>query len=110
MAILATAATRGEPVADAARRMSRTQAVFEPRAAMRAHLDEQYERLVGEFARRGWLAAPDPVAPERTAVLDGAARRAGLNVLQQDGPPVQASSGSRGRAVVRSSKWGLRRW
>ena len=56
MAILATAALRAEPVADAARRMSRTRAVFEPRPAMRAHLDEQYERLVGEFVRRGWLA------------------------------------------------------
>jgi sugar (pentulose or hexulose) kinase len=57
MAILATAATSGEPVADVARRMSRTHSVFEPRAAMRAHLDEQYERLVGELARRGWLPA-----------------------------------------------------
>ncbi len=57
MAILATAATRGEPVADAARRMSRTRAVFEPRAAMRAHLDEQYERFTDELRRRGWLAA-----------------------------------------------------
>ncbi|MDP1847526.1 MAG: FGGY family carbohydrate kinase [Solirubrobacteraceae bacterium] len=56
MAILAIAAIADERVADAARRMSRTQAVFEPRAAMRAHLDEQYERLVGEFLRRGWLA------------------------------------------------------
>ena len=56
MAILATAAARGERVADAARRMSRTRAVFEPRSALRAHLDEQYERLVGEFVRRGWLA------------------------------------------------------
>jgi len=60
MAILATAATRGEPVAEAARRMSRTRVVFEPRAAMRAHLDEQYERLTGELRRRGWLAAPGP--------------------------------------------------
>ena len=59
MAVLATAATGGEPVAEVARRMSRTHAVFEPRAAMRAHLDEQYERLVGELARRGWLAAGD---------------------------------------------------
>ena len=57
MAILATAATQAQPVADAARRMSRTHAVFEPRAAMRAHLEEQYERLVAEFVRRGWLAA-----------------------------------------------------
>jgi sugar (pentulose or hexulose) kinase len=55
MAILATAATRGERVAGAARRMSRTQAVFEPRAAPAAHLGEQFERLVGEFVRRGWL-------------------------------------------------------
>ena len=57
MAILASAATGGEPVAAAARRMSATQAVFEPRAAMRAHLDEQYERLVDELVRRGWLPA-----------------------------------------------------
>ena len=57
MAILATAAAGGEPVADAARRMSRTHAVLQPRAAMRAHLDEQYERLVGELVRRGWLPA-----------------------------------------------------
>ena len=57
MAILATATTRGEPVADAAERMSHTQAVYEPRPALRAHLDEQYERLVDEFVRRGWLAA-----------------------------------------------------
>jgi D-ribulokinase len=57
MAILATAATRAEPVAAAAERMSRTHAVLEPRPAMRAHLDEQYERLVAEFVRRGWLAA-----------------------------------------------------
>ena len=56
MAILATAATRGEPVAAAAERMSRTQAVYEPRPAMRAHLDEQYQRLLDEFVRRGWLA------------------------------------------------------
>jgi sugar (pentulose or hexulose) kinase len=56
MAILATAATGDEPVADVARRMSGTQAVFEPRASMSAHLDEQYERLVGELVRRGWLA------------------------------------------------------
>jgi len=60
MAILATAAIRGEPVAGAARRMSRTQTVFEPRAAMRAHLDEQYERLVAELRRRGWLPADGP--------------------------------------------------
>ncbi|HEV2775837.1 MAG TPA: FGGY family carbohydrate kinase [Solirubrobacteraceae bacterium] len=59
MAILATAATRGEPVADAAARMSRTRARFEPRSAMRAHLAEQYVRLLGEFVRRGWLAARD---------------------------------------------------
>lgn len=57
MAILATAAIAGEPVGDAARRMSRTRCMFEPRTTMRAHLDEQYERLVGELARRGWLAA-----------------------------------------------------
>ncbi|MBW3608519.1 MAG: carbohydrate kinase [Actinobacteria bacterium] len=57
MAILATAATAGEPVAAAARRMSSTQCVFEPRDGMRAHLDEQYERLVDEFVRRGWLPA-----------------------------------------------------
>jgi sugar (pentulose or hexulose) kinase len=63
MAILATAATRGEPVADAARRMSRTQAVFEPRAAMREHLDEQYERLTGELRDRGWLPADGPDPP-----------------------------------------------
>jgi sugar (pentulose or hexulose) kinase len=56
MAILATAVTRDEPLADSARRMSRTQTVFEPRVQMRAHLDEQYERLVAELVRRGWLA------------------------------------------------------
>ena len=60
MAILATAATTGEPVAAAARRMSRTAAVFEPRDAMRAHLDEQYERLTAELRRRGWLPARAP--------------------------------------------------
>ncbi len=60
MAILATAATTGEPVTDAARRMSRTQAVFEPRPAMREHLDEQHERLVAALRRRGWLSAPQP--------------------------------------------------
>jgi sugar (pentulose or hexulose) kinase len=63
MAILATASTNGEPVADAARRMSQTQAVFEPRATMRAHLDEQYERLARELRRRGWLAARGPDRP-----------------------------------------------
>jgi sugar (pentulose or hexulose) kinase len=57
MAILAMAASGGEPVAEVARRMSRTRAVFEPRPAMRAHLDEQYDRLVGELRRRGWLPA-----------------------------------------------------
>ena len=57
MAILATAAADGQPVADAARRMSRTREVIEPRAAMRAHLDEQYARLVAELERRGWLEA-----------------------------------------------------
>ena len=62
MAILATAAHSGEPVAEAARRMSRTRCVFEPRAALRAHLDEQYERLVGELRRRGWLPAAGPDA------------------------------------------------
>jgi sugar (pentulose or hexulose) kinase len=56
MAILAAAAANAEPVADAARRMSRTRTVIEPRAAMGAHLDEQYERLLDELARRGWLA------------------------------------------------------
>lgn len=55
MAILAAAADAREPVADAAARMSRTRAVIEPRASMRAHLDEQYSRLVGELKRRGWL-------------------------------------------------------
>ena len=55
MAILAAAAASGEPLADGARRMSHTEAVLEPRAAMRAHLDEQYERLVAELRRRGWL-------------------------------------------------------
>ena len=57
MAILATAAGGGQPIADVAGRMSQTRAIFEPRAAMRAHLDEQYERLVAELRRRGWLAA-----------------------------------------------------
>jgi sugar (pentulose or hexulose) kinase len=60
MAILATATARGEHVADAARRMSRTRTVFEPRVDMRAHLDEQYERLVAELRRRGWLDASGP--------------------------------------------------
>jgi len=27
---------------------------------MRAHLDEQYERLVAELRRRGWLPADGP--------------------------------------------------
>jgi sugar (pentulose or hexulose) kinase len=57
MAILAAASAAGEPVADAAERMSRTRAVIEPRTAMRAHLDEQYARFVAELERRGWLAA-----------------------------------------------------
>jgi sugar (pentulose or hexulose) kinase len=57
MAILATAASSGERVADAAARMSSTRAVLEPRAALRAHLDEQYARLVAEIERRGWTAA-----------------------------------------------------
>jgi sugar (pentulose or hexulose) kinase len=56
MAILAAAAVGGEPLAYAARRMSHTHAVLEPRDAMRAHLDEQYERLVAELRRRGWLS------------------------------------------------------
>lgn len=55
MAILAAAADARETVADAAARMSRTRAVIEPRASMRAHLDDQYARLVGELKRRGWL-------------------------------------------------------
>jgi sugar (pentulose or hexulose) kinase len=57
MAILAAAAARDEPVAEAAGRMSRTRAVIVPREALRAHLDEQYARLVDELQRRGWLAA-----------------------------------------------------
>ena len=57
MAILAAAAARDEPVAEVARRMSRTLAVIVPREALRAHLDEQYARLVGELQRRGWLPA-----------------------------------------------------
>jgi D-ribulokinase len=57
MAILAAAAARDETVADAARRMSRTLVVIDPRRSLRAHLDEQYARLVGELQRRGWLAA-----------------------------------------------------
>jgi sugar (pentulose or hexulose) kinase len=57
MAILATAVTRGEPVAGAAARMSRTRAVLEPRAAIAAHLDEQYARLLDELERRGWIGA-----------------------------------------------------
>jgi D-ribulokinase len=56
MAVLAAAAARGEPVADAARRMSRTRAVIEPRAALHAHFEEQYARFVAELRRRGWLA------------------------------------------------------
>jgi len=56
MAILAAASSAGERVADAARRMSRTRAVIEPREAMRAHFDEQHARLVAELERRGWLA------------------------------------------------------
>jgi D-ribulokinase len=56
MAILSAACSTGEPVAGAARRMARTRAVIDPRSSMRAHLDEQYERLVGELGRRGWLA------------------------------------------------------
>ena len=56
MALLAAAAASGEPLVDAARRMSHTDAVLEPRDAMRAHLDEQYERLAAELRRRGWLA------------------------------------------------------
>ena len=55
MAILAAAAAGGEPLVDAARRMSHTAAGLEPRDAMRAHLDEQYERLTVELRRRGWL-------------------------------------------------------
>ncbi len=57
MAILAAAADASEHVADTAARMSRTRAVIDPRRSMRAHLDEQYARLVGELQRRGWLAA-----------------------------------------------------
>jgi sugar (pentulose or hexulose) kinase len=55
MAVLAAASDMGEHVADAAARMSRTLAVVDPRASMRAHLDEQYARFVGELGRRGWL-------------------------------------------------------
>jgi len=64
MAILATASAGDEPVADVAARMSRTRAVIEPRAVMRAHLDEQYGRFVAELERRGWLApaGADPAA------------------------------------------------
>ena len=53
MAILAAAPD--EPVADAARRMSRTREVLEPREALRDHLDEQHARLVEELERRGWI-------------------------------------------------------
>ena len=56
MAILAAAAAAGERVAQAARRMSHTQVVIEPREAMREHLDEQYALFVEELERRGWLA------------------------------------------------------
>ena len=55
MAILATAVAAEEPVAAAARRMSRTLTELEPRDGLRAHLDEQFERLVAELERRGWL-------------------------------------------------------
>jgi len=57
MAILASASIAGEHLPHAARRMSRTRAVIEPRETMRAHLDEQYARLLAELERRGWLAA-----------------------------------------------------
>ncbi len=57
MAILAAAAASGEPPADAARRMSHTAGVLVPRDGMRAHLDEQYARLVDELRRRGWLVS-----------------------------------------------------
>ena len=57
MAILAAAAAGDEPVADAARRMSRTRATIDPRGSMRGHLDEQYGRLVDELERRGWRPA-----------------------------------------------------
>ncbi|MGH2942862.1 MAG: carbohydrate kinase, partial [Solirubrobacteraceae bacterium] len=60
-AVLAAAAANGEPVADAARRMSRTRAVIEPRAELHAHLDEQYARFVAELERRGWLDGCDGV-------------------------------------------------
>ncbi len=56
MAILAMASAGDQPVADIAARMSRTRAVIEPRAVMRAHLDEQYGRFVAELERRGWLS------------------------------------------------------
>ena len=55
MAILAAAAASGERVADVAGRMSRTEVVLGPRPSMRAHLDEQYARLLAELRRRGWL-------------------------------------------------------
>ena len=94
MAILATAAVAGEPVADAARRMSRTRAVLEPRPAMRAHLDEQYERLTGELraARLAARAEPDPAA-ERPA-FDTRGIAAGLNVCGADRSRVQPPSRS----------------
>jgi sugar (pentulose or hexulose) kinase len=58
MAILAAAAGRGGVrVAAAAARMSRTREVIDPRESQRAHLDEQYARLVEELQRRGWLTS-----------------------------------------------------
>jgi sugar (pentulose or hexulose) kinase len=56
MALLAAATIAGAPVAEVARRASHTAEVFEPRVGLCAHLDEQYDRLVAELQRRGWLA------------------------------------------------------
>ncbi len=56
MAILAAAAVDGEPLAQAARRMSQTAQVIDPREALAAHLDAQYARLCDELERRGWLS------------------------------------------------------
>ena len=55
MAILAAAAVRGERVADAAARMTRTLEVVEPRRDRAEHLRQRYACFVDELERRGWL-------------------------------------------------------
>ncbi len=71
MAILAAAGDRRERVAQAAARMSRRRALIEPREALRAHLDEQYARFVGELRSAAGSRTPEATRRRPRAIAVG---------------------------------------